>query len=73
MGEGGGGNEKKFEKHASFPAGVCRNFQFGKCTHPGDKHSASWDVDYILRHHCAKYLTDKKRYCLGNHASKDHK
>jgi len=61
------------DQKEKFPPGVCRNFQFGKCSHPGDKHSASWDVDYILRHLCAMYLMDKKRFCLGNHAKKDHK
>ena len=66
-------NEKKPDAHEKFPPGVCKNFQFGKCTHPGDKHSASWDVDYVLRHICARYLPDKKRFCLSNHAKKDHK
>jgi len=68
-----GRNEKKPDAHEKFPPGVCKNFQFGKCSHPGDKHSASWDVDYVLRHICARYLPDKKRYCLSNHAKKDHK
>ena len=85
-GRGGtGGNEnKKNEKPQDrksdkkqefqrFPPGVCKKFQYGACSHPGDKHSAPWDSDYILRHLCAKYLKDKNRWCLGNHASPDHK
>jgi hypothetical protein len=56
-----------------FPPGTCRPFQTGECTHIGDKHSAHWDSEYILRHQCAKWLEDKRRWCFGNHGSKDHK
>ncbi len=55
------------------PPGVCRQFQVGKCPHNGDKHSANWDSEYILRHQCAFYLKDKKRYCFGNHSKANHK
>ena len=55
------------------PPGVCKLFQTKACTHPGDKHAAPWDSEYVLRHICAKYLTDKRRYCLGGHARVDHK
>jgi len=55
------------------PPGVCRTFQFGKCTHPGDKHSAHWDSSYVLRHLCSKWLPDKKRYCMAAHGKAEHK
>lgn len=54
------------------PPGVCKKFNQGECTHPGDKHSASWDPEYILRHVCSQYILAKKRYCMGNHAKGAH-
>lgn len=55
------------------PPGVCRNFQDGKCSQTGEKHFAHWDPEYILRHVCAKWLKDKKRYCFGGHSKANHK
>jgi hypothetical protein len=79
---GGSGNTgsagKKFEKKEGkfkrkFPPGTCKPFQTGECSHNGDKHSASWDSEYVLRHQCAKWLDGKRRWCFGGHAEKDHK
>jgi hypothetical protein len=76
----GGATAKKNEKGKKepkgkerLPPGTCRQFQSGECKHPGEKHSAAWDSELIQRHHCGKWLADKKRWCLGNHAKKDHK
>lgn len=54
------------------PAGVCRNYNLGRCVLP-DKHQSSWDQTYLLNHSCAKYLADKKRFCLGPHPLTEHK
>ena len=62
-----------FRPEDRVPPGLCRQFQIGKCSHNGDKHSAKWDPDYVLRHQCAQYLKEKKRYCFGNHAKSNHK
>jgi len=69
QGKRGGGAQSG---RRDYPKGVCRNFNGGKCTHPGDKHSASWDANIVLNHKCAKWLDDKKRYCLENHALINH-
>jgi hypothetical protein len=76
-GPAGGG--KKFEKdpkggeRRKFPPGTCKLFQTGECSHTGDKHSAPWDAEYVLRHQCAKWLDGKRRWCFGGHSLKDHK
>jgi hypothetical protein len=71
----GNGSEKKdvSQNRDRFPPGVCKQFQNNACTHTGDKHAAHWDSEYVLRHLCARYLPEKKRWCLGNHSKKDHK
>ena len=56
-----------------FPEKLCKNFQFGKCKHNGDKHSAYWDASIVLDHKCAKWLPDQNRYCLENHGRNNHK
>ncbi len=66
-------NRESSKPEERVPPGLCRQFQTGKCSHNGDKHSAGWDSDYILRHQCAYYLKDKKRYCFGNHSKANHK
>ena len=68
-----GGEKRKNDPEDRVPPGVCRPFQTKACSHPGDKHSAPWDADYVLRHVCAKYLKDKRRYCMGGHSKLDHK
>lgn len=55
------------------PPGVCKLFQNKDCKHTGNKHSAPWDASYILRHVCAEYLKDKKRFCMGDHPRVEHK
>lgn len=80
LGGGGGGGQRsepgagRNSRHAPKNlAGVCTKFNSGECDQKGDKHLASWDADYVLRHLCSKYVPEKKRYCLGSHAKKDHK
>ena len=65
--------KKRLGPEDRVPPGVCKLFQTRECTHPGDKHAAPWDAEYVLRHTCAKYLPDKRRYCLGGHARVEHK
>ena len=64
------GKPKDTPKYAP---GVCKLFNKGTCTHPGDKHGAPWNSSYVLKHCCAKFLPDKASYCLEPHAKKDHK
>ena len=64
------GKPKDTPKYAP---GVCKLFNKGTCTHPGDKHGAPWNSSYVLKHCCAKFLPDKASYCLEPHAEKDHK
>ena len=66
-------DKKRLGPEDRVPPGVCKPFQTKTCTHPGDKHAAPWDAEYVLRHTCAKYLPDKRRYCLGGHSRADHK
>ena len=63
----------KVKDKPKYPPGVCKLFNLGTCTHPGDKHGAPWNSSYVLRHACAKSLPDKKGFCLEAHAEKDHK
>jgi len=58
---------------SEYPKGVCRNFNNGRCSHPGDKHISTWDANLVLNHKCDQWVEAKKRYCLENHARKDHK
>jgi hypothetical protein len=64
---------KMKSKTIRLPAATCREFQTGECKHPGDRHADPADSSHILRHQCAQWLADKKRYCCGPHALKDHK
>ena len=66
-------SSKKPREKSNFPPGVCKLFQKGTCTHTGDKHSAPWNSNFMLRHSCAKYLPAKAGFCLEAHAEKDHK
>ena len=54
-------NRDLFRPEDCVPPGLCRQFQIGKCSHNGDKHSAKWDSDYVLWHQCSQYLKDRKR------------
>ncbi len=71
----GGGDRKdsQAQKRDRFPPGVCKKFNDKGCEHNGDKHAAHWDSDYILRHVCAKYLPEKRRFCFGNHPMTNHR
>ncbi len=55
------------------PKGLCRQFQEGRCRHPGDKHSSHWDANIVLNHKCAKWLPDQNRFCLESHSKSAHK
>ena len=66
-------SSKKPREKANFPPGVCKLFQKGTCTHTGDKHSAPWNSNFVLKHSCAKYVPAKAGFCLEAHAEKDHK
>jgi hypothetical protein len=81
-GNGSGGGQKRAEKTKTgksgsktdrVPAQTCKLYQTGECTHTGDRHSASWDPEYVLRHQCAQWLPEKKRHCYKAHPKKDHK
>ena len=63
----------KAKEKPRWPQGVCKLFQRGDCTHTGDKHSAPWNPNYVLKHSCAKFVPAKGTWCLEPHASKDHK
>ena len=63
----------KVREKPRWPQGVCRLFQKGECTHTGDKHSAPWNPNYVLKHVCTKFVSAKGSWCLESHASKDHK
>ncbi len=66
---GGGGPAQE----PRIPKGLCRQFQEGKCRHPGDKHSSHWDANIVLNHKCAKWLPDQNRFCLEGHSKANHK
>ena len=66
-------SSKKPREKANFPPGECKLFQKGTCTHTGDKHSAPWNSNFVLKHSCAKYVPAKAGFCLEAHAEKDHK
>jgi hypothetical protein len=65
-----GVNEKKSRK---IPGWVCRKFNDGRCDSKDDRHPSHWDPNYLLKHSCSKWLNDKNRFCLDNHAERDHK
>ena len=55
------------------PKGICRQFQEGRCKHPGDRHSSHWDATVVLNHKCAKWLPDQNRFCMEGHSKLNHK
>ena len=63
----------KSKDKPKYPSGVCKLFNKGTCTHPGDKHGAPWNSNFVLKHVCAKFVTAKNGFCLETHAEKDHK
>lgn len=65
--------ESSSQRRPGFPPGVCRKFNEKGCEHKGEKHTAHWDSDYVLRHVCAKFLPEKRRFCFGGHPMTDHK
>ena len=67
------GGKKPLSKEERVPPGLCKPFQTKQCPHPGEKHLAPWDKDYVLCHQCGRWLNDKRRYCMGNHARSEHK
>jgi len=72
-GQNGGGGTESGSKKREFPPGVCKKFNGKGCDQTGEKHLAHWDPDYVLRHVCAKFLPEKKRFCFGNHSMTNHK
>jgi hypothetical protein len=52
---------------------LCRKFNEGRCPVKDGRHPAPYDSSITLRHACNKYLADKKRLCMEDHAAPDHK
>ena len=63
----------KVKERVKYPPNVCKLFNKGTCTHSGDKHSAPWNPNYVLKHCCTKFVQAKNEYCMEQHAAKDHK
>ena len=66
-------SSSKGKERVKYPPNVCKLFNKGTCTHSGDKHSAPWNSNYVLKHCCTKFVPSKNEYCLEQHAAKDHK
>jgi hypothetical protein len=55
------------------PGYLCRRYNEGRCDAKDDRHPASWDPNYVLKHACSKYLEDKRKFCMEAHPESEHK
>ena len=65
---------KTFHGKPYIPGGLCRRFNSNFCPNQAkDACAATWDQSVSLKHQCAHYDMQNKKYCLGRHSLADHK
>jgi hypothetical protein len=67
-------NGKSNNRGPYIPTGYCRHYNFNVCPGQNDKTCpAPWDQTKMLKHGCAFYDENSKKYCLKPHSMIDHK